>query len=237
MTFSGHLCRSDPDNRAIEGDRLIGEHRWRLWQKPAGDEQQSRKYTSDKDQIADYRQRSSLLKIEQFRFTCSLEEGAAVMDTGFTLVRNATKHSTPMANVASLNALLIRVDPVGVALAFSVVGVARCFIQNESCRVEPEQLLKCTQYVFSLPVAIERSCGINANHAENRQLTGSDPTTRAAIARNGMIPARFNKRSTQAIPKRDNQSGICNCRASTSSTRRRASSNRSRSVRSRRRLY
>ena len=34
------------------------------------------------------------LKIEQFRLTCSLDEGAVVTDTGFTLVRNATKHST-----------------------------------------------------------------------------------------------------------------------------------------------
>jgi len=27
-----------PDNRSIEGDRLISEHPWRPWQKPAGDE-------------------------------------------------------------------------------------------------------------------------------------------------------------------------------------------------------
>ena len=101
------MRRLDPDSRSIEGDRLIGEHRWGLWQKPAGDEQQSRERASDEDKIADYRQRSSLRKIEQFRFTCSLDEGAAVMDTGLTLVRNATKHSTPMANVARLNTLLI----------------------------------------------------------------------------------------------------------------------------------
>jgi hypothetical protein len=101
------VCRLDPDNRSIEGDRLISEHRWGLWQKPAGDEQQSRKRASDEDKIAGYRQRSSLLKIEQFRFTCSLDEGGAVMDTGLTLVRNATKHSTPMANVARLNTPLI----------------------------------------------------------------------------------------------------------------------------------
>jgi hypothetical protein len=99
--------RLDPDNRSIEGDRLISEHRGGLWQKPAGDEQQSRKRASDEDKIAGYRQRSSLLKIEQFRFTCSLDEGGAVMDTGLTLVRNATKHSTPMANVARLNTPLI----------------------------------------------------------------------------------------------------------------------------------
>jgi hypothetical protein len=41
--------RLDPDNRSIEGDRLISEHRWGLWQKPAGDEQQSRKRASDED--------------------------------------------------------------------------------------------------------------------------------------------------------------------------------------------
>jgi hypothetical protein len=99
--------RLDPDNRSIEGDRLISEHRWGLWQKPAGDEQQSRKRASDEDKIAGYRQRSSLRKIEQFRFTCSLDEGAAVTDTGLTLVRNATKHSTPMVNVARLNTFLI----------------------------------------------------------------------------------------------------------------------------------
>jgi hypothetical protein len=115
--------RLDPDDRSIEGDRLISEHRWGLWQKPAGDEQQSRKRASDEDKIAGYRQRSSLRKIEQFRFTCSLE-GAAVMDTGLTLARNVTKHSTPMANVARLNTLLIsapvhfpfRADAAGSAL-------------------------------------------------------------------------------------------------------------------------
>jgi hypothetical protein len=53
---------------------------------------------------------------------------------------------------------------------------AQCFIKSESCRVELEQLLKaCIQYVFSLPVVIERCCGINANHAQNCQLTDSDP--------------------------------------------------------------
>jgi hypothetical protein len=97
----------DPDNRSIEGDRLVSEYRWGPWQKPAGDEQQSRKRASDEDQIAGYRQRSSLRKIEQFRSTCSLDEGAAVTDTGLTLVRNATKHSTPMVKVARLNTFLI----------------------------------------------------------------------------------------------------------------------------------
>jgi hypothetical protein len=99
--------RLDPDNRSIEGDGLISERRWGVWQKPAGDEQQSRKRASDEDKIPGYRQRSSLLKIEQFRFTCPLDEGGAVMDTGLTLVTNATKHSTPMANMARLNTLLI----------------------------------------------------------------------------------------------------------------------------------
>jgi len=61
---------------------------------------------------------------------------------------------------------------------------AQGFIYIESCRVELEQLLKARiQYVFSLPVAIERCCGINANHAQNCHLTKSDPKTRVAIAR------------------------------------------------------
>jgi hypothetical protein len=105
--FRPFARRLDPDNRSIEGDRLISEYRWGPWQEPAGDEQQSRKGASDEDKIAGYRQRSSLRKIEQFRLTCSLDEGAAVMDTGLTLVRNATKQSTPMANVAKLNTLLM----------------------------------------------------------------------------------------------------------------------------------
>jgi hypothetical protein len=66
--FRPFVRRLDPDNRSIEGDRLIGEHRWGHWQKPGGDEQQSRKRASDEDKIADYRQRLSLLKIEQFQF-------------------------------------------------------------------------------------------------------------------------------------------------------------------------
>ena len=37
-----------------------------------------------------------------------------------------------------------------------------------------EQLLKAyIQYVLSLPVAIERHCAINANHAENCWLTSN----------------------------------------------------------------
>jgi hypothetical protein len=60
---------------------------------------------------------------------------------------------------------------------------AQCFIWSESCRVELEQLLEaCIQDVTSLPVAIERCCGINANHAQNRQLTNSDLEARVAIA-------------------------------------------------------
>ena len=40
-----------------------------------------------------------------------------------------------------------------------------------------EQLLKAyIQYVLSLPVAIERCCAINANHAENRRLTSNETT-------------------------------------------------------------
>jgi hypothetical protein len=109
--FRPFVRRPDPDDRSIEGDRLISEHRLRTSAEASRDEQQSRKRASDEDKIAGYRQRSSLLKIEQFRFTCSLDEGAAVTDTGLTFVRNATKHSTPMATVARLNTFLIS-DPV-----------------------------------------------------------------------------------------------------------------------------
>jgi hypothetical protein len=109
-------------NRSVEGDRLTSKHRWGLWQKPARDEQQSRKRASNEDEIAGYGHRLSLLKIEQFQFAfrihpksrthhwtpiCSIGEDAAVMETGFTLVTNVTKHSTPMANVAKLNTLVI----------------------------------------------------------------------------------------------------------------------------------
>jgi hypothetical protein len=58
--------RLDPDNRSINGDRLIGKHRPRCWQTPAGDEQQSRKRASDDDKIAGYGHRLPLLQIEQF---------------------------------------------------------------------------------------------------------------------------------------------------------------------------
>jgi hypothetical protein len=46
----------DPDNRSIEGDGLISECSSGGWQKPAGDEQQSRKRASNKDKITNYRQ-------------------------------------------------------------------------------------------------------------------------------------------------------------------------------------
>jgi hypothetical protein len=58
---------------------------------------------------------------------------------------------------------------------------------------------------------IERRCSIGANHAQNYQLTSSDPKTRhVTIARLGIIRARFNKRSTLAFPKADRRSNICN---------------------------
>jgi hypothetical protein len=47
------------------------------------------------------------------------------------------------------------------------------------------------QYAFSPPVAIERYCGINANHAENCPLTNSDLETRGAIARYQNNSRRF----------------------------------------------
>jgi hypothetical protein len=66
------------------------------------------------------------------------------------------------------------------------------------------------QYASLPAAAIERGCSIRANHAQNRQLTSSDPTTRVAIARFGIIRARFNKRATQAFPKADHRSNIPN---------------------------
>jgi hypothetical protein len=56
--------------------------------------------------------------------------------------------------------------------------------------------------------AIERGCSIGANHAQNRQLMSSGPTTRVAIARFSIIRACFNKRYTQAFPKADRRSNI-----------------------------
>jgi hypothetical protein len=56
--------------------------------------------------------------------------------------------------------------------------------------------------------AIERGCSIGANHAQNCQPMSSGLTTRVAIARFGIIRARFNKRSAQAFPKADRRSNI-----------------------------
>jgi hypothetical protein len=118
--FRPFVRRLDPDNRSIETDRLIGKYRCGRWQTRAADEQQSRKRASDEDKIAGYGHRLSLLKIEQFPLsiktpkepnpslgTCSLGERAAMIGVGLTLVTNATKHNTPMANVAPPNMLLI----------------------------------------------------------------------------------------------------------------------------------
>jgi hypothetical protein len=40
----------------------------------------------------------------------------------------------------------------------------------------------CIDYASQPSVAIERGCSVGANHAQNRQLTSSDLTTRVAIA-------------------------------------------------------
>src|SRR6266481_9020151 len=67
-----------------------------------------------------------------------------------------------------------------------------------------------TQYA-SLPTpAIERGCSIGANHALNCRLPSSIPATRIAIARFGIIRARFDKRSAQAFPKADHRLNIRN---------------------------
>jgi hypothetical protein len=66
----------------------------------------------------------------------------------------------------------------------------------------------CIQYASSPSAAIERGCSIGANHAQNCQLTSSDLATRVVIARFRIIRARFNKRSTQALPKADHRSNI-----------------------------
>jgi hypothetical protein len=78
---------------------------------------------------------------------------------------------------------------------------AQCFIiYNESCRVELEQLLKaCIQYAFSVPVAIERCCGINANHAQNCYLANSG--TRLALARVQNNSRRFQQADHQLFLK------------------------------------
>jgi hypothetical protein len=80
--------RLDPDDRSIEGDRLIREHRWRLWQKPAGDEQQNRKRASDEDEVAGYGHRLSLPKIDQFWFALRTPPKAECI-TGLALARSA----------------------------------------------------------------------------------------------------------------------------------------------------
>jgi hypothetical protein len=65
------------------------------------------------------------------------------------------------------------------------------------------------EYAFPLRAAIGRGCSIEANLAQNRQLTRSDlKTRRIAIARFRMIRAGFNKRATAAFPKTDHRSDI-----------------------------
>jgi hypothetical protein len=66
------------------------------------------------------------------------------------------------------------------------------------------------QYASSPSAAIERGCSIGANHAQNCQLTSSDLTARVAVARFGIIRARFNKRSAPSFPKADHRSNIRN---------------------------
>jgi hypothetical protein len=66
------------------------------------------------------------------------------------------------------------------------------------------------QYASPPSAAIERGCSIGANHAQNRRLTSSGPTTRVAIARFRIIRARFNKRSMSPFPKSDHRSNIRN---------------------------
>jgi hypothetical protein len=55
--FRPFARRLDPDDRSIDDLGPISEHRWRRWQTPAGDEQQSRKHASDEDKVAGYRHR------------------------------------------------------------------------------------------------------------------------------------------------------------------------------------
>jgi len=67
------------------------------------------------------------------------------------------------------------------------------------------------EYAFSLRAAIERGCSIEANLAQNLQLTRSDlKARRVAIARFRIIRAGFNKRSMPAFPKADHRSDISN---------------------------
>jgi hypothetical protein len=70
------------------------------------------------------------------------------------------------------------------------------FFQNETCRVQFEQLVNaCVQYALSSTAAIERGCSIASDHAQNCLLTSSHLTTRVAIARLMIVRAHFNKRS------------------------------------------
>jgi hypothetical protein len=65
------------------------------------------------------------------------------------------------------------------------------------------------EYAFSLRGAIGRGCSIEANLAQNCQLTSSElEPRRVAIARFGIIRAGFNKRSVPAFPKSDHRSNI-----------------------------
>ena len=72
-----------------------------------------------------------------------------------------------------------------------------CGVLNASSRMRAvvlrhERLLKaCIHYVLSLPVAIERCCGINASRAENCRLTNSDLELRVAIAQFQNNSSRF----------------------------------------------
>jgi hypothetical protein len=52
--FRPFVRRLDPDNRPINGDRLIGKHRRRYWHTPAGHEQQSDQRASDEHKIPRY---------------------------------------------------------------------------------------------------------------------------------------------------------------------------------------
>jgi hypothetical protein len=86
------------------------------------------------------------------------------------------------------------------------IGRSSCrseFLQCESRRVLFEQSQRSIQYASSPSATIERGCSIGANHAQNCRLTSFDPTTRVAIARFGIIRARFNKRAAQAFPRAD----------------------------------
>jgi hypothetical protein len=44
----------DTDNHCFKEAGLISERRWAVWQKSAGDQQQSRKHASDEDKLAGY---------------------------------------------------------------------------------------------------------------------------------------------------------------------------------------